>query len=367
MVAVASDNKQYVQLENPNGALAPVVVDDDISTKDIYIRIYNGGSNDANTLLKNELYFPFAAYKDVGNNGLSSDDIYIPAGTWYCTDGSYERFYPAGAEKDGIYTLKAKSTASGIGSSTAYAEAKLQISGRMYDFRITNISGENWKTYFDNGGIFTSGRSDRFGNYFYAESQCIPVIRGPNKEAVMPGNRVTFNVKTYGAYTSGEKVVGYLSFRGEDDSLLELIYYEKNAQEKQAIKRFESRLEAAAISSIRAGEVTWAGCFAYPAEAMFVRAGTNINNLTELRAGLYSGQVFVNVDLCLEDAKGRRILSYENRNNSQNGYCNMWQLEHALTKKTDDRGVVFDLKYGDFIILEANPVKSIKYAINIIF
>ena len=66
---------------------------------------------------------------------------------------------------------------------------------------------------------------------------------------------------------------------------------------------------------------------------------------------LKGGYIIVNFNIVTVDKNGQERLSYINANNYlNNGNCSMWATEGPSIQKTDNKGVVFDFKAGDFII-----------------
>ena len=64
---------------------------------------------------------------------------------------------------------------------------------------------------------------------------------------------------------------------------------------------------------------------------------------------LHDGYIIVNFDI--ETVKdGKRHLSYINKENVKNGYCNMMINEGFQLKKTDNKGNNFNFAYGDFML-----------------
>jgi hypothetical protein len=70
---------------------------------------------------------------------------------------------------------------------------------------------------------------------------------------------------------------------------------------------------------------------------------------------LNDGYIIVNFNIVTVDKNGKEHLSYINGNNYiNNGNCSMWVKEGAIIQKTDNKGVVFNFRAGDFLIYHTN-------------
>ena len=68
---------------------------------------------------------------------------------------------------------------------------------------------------------------------------------------------------------------------------------------------------------------------------------------------LKDGYVALNFDIeAIQDEN--RYLSYQNRENSAGGYCNMWKLEGAVSSKKDYYGGSFSLQDGDVLFYDTD-------------
>ena len=66
---------------------------------------------------------------------------------------------------------------------------------------------------------------------------------------------------------------------------------------------------------------------------------------------LKNGYIVVNYDiLTYKEGKDDGHLSYINKENALQGYCNMWKMEGSQLVKTDNAGNTFEFKYGDYVM-----------------
>jgi hypothetical protein len=75
------------------------------------------------------------------------------------------------------------------------------------------------------------------------------------------------------------------------------------------------------------------------------------------------GYIIVNFDIVTVDSEGNERLSYINSSNYLNsGYNSMWTMEGAPLSKTDNKGVMFNFKAGDFIIYHVDQSVNDDYS-----
>lgn len=77
---------------------------------------------------------------------------------------------------------------------------------------------------------------------------------------------------------------------------------------------------------------------------------------------LNKGYIIVNYDIVTyQTGKEQANLSYINRENALQGYCNMWKLEGSQLSKTDIYGNTFEFKYGDYVMYDTERSAAIDY------
>lgn len=66
---------------------------------------------------------------------------------------------------------------------------------------------------------------------------------------------------------------------------------------------------------------------------------------------LKKGYIIINFDIVTyQEGNDKGHLSYINKDNALQGYCNMWKIEGPQLQKTDNKGNIFNFKYGDYIM-----------------
>ena len=77
---------------------------------------------------------------------------------------------------------------------------------------------------------------------------------------------------------------------------------------------------------------------------------------------LNKGYIIVNYDIVTyKTGKEQANLSYINKKNALQGYCNMWKLEGSQLLKTDTYGNTFEFKYGDYVMYDTERSAAIDY------
>ncbi|MCR5323596.1 MAG: DUF5704 domain-containing protein [Lachnospiraceae bacterium] len=118
----------------------------------------------------NYLRFPFAVYKDVGNDMAEANDLYVPKNTWVSIYGS-QRFYPGEVIPEGYYVIEAETTAVNaygpdergtsppVGVNNAQNEyvavdhLRVYVSGKVYGLTLIDISSKaDWENVFTVSG-----------------------------------------------------------------------------------------------------------------------------------------------------------------------------------------------------------------------
>lgn len=187
---LANDNKKYVQLVNPDTTSVPIVLDDAGAgiTNDFIVSISNTGLHSVkkgygnrdysvntkgsasyiaskNGALRNEVRFPFDVIIDVGKDNKTSNDILIPAWTWYTIGTSSYRMYVPMYVSEGNYTVDFRTVSVNGGDKyITYTEhqsnsefskyvatdsIQVQISGKIYGLTLYDINDyPQWKEIF---------------------------------------------------------------------------------------------------------------------------------------------------------------------------------------------------------------------------
>lgn len=120
-------------------------------------------------------------------------------------------------------------------------------------------------------------------------------------------------------------------------------------------------------SKILSSKQNWYGEYYLPANVQVVKKGYPVYQYTKEHKIDYKesfwkkdGYIIVNFDIETIQS-GTPYLSYMNKKNEKNGYCNMWKKEGFLSEKVDSDGVKFQLQDGDFILYYTKESVSSDY------
>jgi hypothetical protein len=188
------------------------------------------GSRDYTKYIKDrEIRFSFDAYL-----GTDMTGTYLKANTWYSLSSlgvsnaaSQLTFYTPVWVDEGLYSVEVRSIAKNDTSkksenranlnsanTAALANGTVEISGRVFDFAITDINDISWEPFFrktpnsheHTGKVFYTGRKDINGVPDGTRKYIMPIMPGKNdvkgyqQRAVKLGYTVKFEIKTVGNY-----------------------------------------------------------------------------------------------------------------------------------------------------------------------
>jgi hypothetical protein len=102
----------------------------------------------------------------------------------------------------------------------------------------------------------------------------------------------------------------------------------------------------------------WYGTYKIPTDVHIVESGYDVSGYLKKYGidyresfWLKGGYIIVNFNIITIDEDGKERLSYSNGNNYlNNGNCSMLVTEGAIIEKTDNKGVKFSFKAGDFLV-----------------
>lgn len=115
---------------------------------------------------------------------------------------------------------------------------------------------------------------------------------------------------------------------------------------------------------------TWYGEYYLPSNIHVVTKAFDLKKYAKERGyidftediWLDKGYVIVNFDIVTyQTGKEQGHLSYINKENVLQGYCNMWKLEGSQLTKTDTYGNTFDFKYGDYVMYDTDKSTAKDY------
>lgn len=370
-LVAGSDNRKYVQLIEPDNDALPLVIENYSEMNDFYVRILNDRlGTTGNGELKNEIRFPFELYDDTGNIGKKETAIRIPAMTWYEIGDGTHHLYTTSEVKEGVYYLEGRSTLkSSVGRNGADNVIRtdsipVQISGRLTDLTISLKRGINipavtgwyksgvlnWNVY-SNNSVFYPGIRDRYGSLQRTQTQQLPLIVNG------PGVELKVDVSTTGKESENGNVKIKTSFHTPDGESVSLYYYDIKPNGSRSLKLFEEEMTMKAVRK-SSFEQLWECVYSIPENTVAV-ASTG--------RGFYSGPVIANFEITLYSQAGKAVLSYENRNNEINGFCNMWKFQEMAEKIADGSGEQYELLPGDVIILKTVNPSADKESVRLLY
>ncbi len=301
---VSGDNGKWSQLIKPQPGAVQVVLDPDTTLNDFTVKISNTLEHSdrlgyrirdfsrsfidpdnvsyiakKDGVVRNEVKFPFDVYVDKLGDGLSGNDIFLKAGTWYVLGRETHRFYVPMWVQEGVYTAQFRCIAvNGINKLdktetirnerlsyyVATSTMNFEVSGRIYGLTLYDISDyPKWENvfrqkdtmylkYFDgaidgtklngfnetNAYYYTVGTKDQYGKDTARLSKyTFPLVHGShphyrNLGVLKTGYAVRFMLDTTGDMYGGLshiKIVPtfyYVDADGKDRRQVDLYYSE---------------------------------------------------------------------------------------------------------------------------------------------
>lgn len=331
---ITADNDKYVQLINPDNGCTQLVLDPDPTLSDFTIHISNTGFHSskqgyytrdfsksirnpdisyislANTLLKNQVKFPFDVYIDKGTANVCSDDDFIKAGTWITIDRSTPRFYLPMTVNEGIYSVNFRTIAVNgepyLTQTETYANTKLnnyvatnslevEVSGRIYGLKIYDISDyPMWQdtfriknsmdlkkdnssypdgtllTTYSNGRsyTYTLGTNNQYGIDTGRDNKyTFPLVNGShpqykNKGILKTGYLVRFSLETIGNMFSDACKISikpnfyYVDKDGKNRVAVDLYYTEEINNKTRHLVKVGSALDQINLKKVMTGDLS---------------------------------------------------------------------------------------------------------------
>lgn len=224
--AQISDDKPHNQKTKPNAARAALILGRSFMIAmptDGQHAAYPGyGYRDyAKYMARKEVRFPFDTY--------TANDVFLPKGTWYSIPVAEEQtaFKLPVWVNEGDYTVEYRTFAENAPSSissqryantnlahhTASDSIEVEVIGRLYDFRITDITDVKWEQVFrvspgshqHTGNVYWTGLNDVDGNpRGHTSPYTLPIrpgshpAQGYQNVSVKTGYTFRFDLKTIG-------------------------------------------------------------------------------------------------------------------------------------------------------------------------
>lgn len=255
--ADVSDDKAHNQRTTPDPSRNAVILDRpftiDMPTMGQHLNIPGYGSRDyAKYIRKKEVLFPFDVWHyNGGNKGQ-----FVPANTWidipvgetkstfylpvWVNEGNYNasfRSIAVNSSNSGFTTQPNANT--NLANHVATDSIPIDVIGRLYDFRITDIADFNWETVFRERKRSTI----HTGNYYWTGDKGIDgELRGntsPFLLPVMPGKHPQYknaSVKTGYSFRFDVKTKGNMFNEGDAVRITPTFYFvEKGGSNRQEV------------------------------------------------------------------------------------------------------------------------------------
>lgn len=261
--AGVSDDQEHNQKTKPNPARSAIILDRPFTimmpTKGQHRSIPGYGNRDYQKYIKlKEVWFPFDVKTESGT--------FIPKKTWYSipvSDQSSNFYLPVWVD-EGDYTVLFRTFAEnspGTGFTTqtnanlnlvnhvATYTVDVEVIGRVYDFRVTDVEDYLWE------GVFRTGKGNQAhtGKYYWVgtngidgalrgnqEPFVLPILKGSNplqghsNITVKQGYKFKFDLKTKGNMFEGQDTIRitptfyFADAKGKNRQEVDLYYHTKN-------------------------------------------------------------------------------------------------------------------------------------------
>ena len=258
----------------------------------------------------------------------------------------------------------------------ATGSVRVTVIGRLYDFCVTNvIDYPRWECVFWKEGktartdtVYFSGTNDLNGirQRESGSLYLVPLIRGSHPydssiHAPGLGYRMEFSIKTIGsmwhAEDSVELVPTYYYMERDGSSLRQVNLYRKDDLQEFYLP---VSLKAEDRTITAEGMQTWRGSYQIPADVYIANAEVDIADYVAQKKGrirqkdpVFLRDGYLIVYFSIQTVKeGKPHLDYENRQNVNNGYCDMWKTEGYQTVRVDSEGHVFSFQEGMVFVFD---------------
>ena len=258
----------------------------------------------------------------------------------------------------------------------ATGSVRVTVIGRLYDFCVTNvIDYPRWECVFWKEGktartdtVYFSGTNDLNGirQRESGSLYLVPLIRGSHPydssiHAPGLGYRMEFSIKTIGsmwhAEDSVELVPTYYYMERDGSSLRQVNLYRKDDLQEFYLP---VSLKAEDRTITAEGMQTWRGSYQIPADVYIANAEVDIADYVAQKKGrirqkdpVFLRDGYLIVYFSIQTVKeGNPHLDYENRQNVNNGYCDMWKTEGYQTVRVDSEGHVFSFQEGMVFVFD---------------
>ena len=228
----AEHNQKPKPIEGISGLVLARPFTVSLSNQGSHLNIPGYGTRDYTAYVKDrQIRFGFDTYLGTGRNGA-----FLKGDTWYSLNDlgisnsqNEITFYTPLWVDEGVYEIEVRSLASNDSSNGRYVEEYanlnpsnyaasmvqyVEVSGRVYDFKITDTDDPGWEAFFrkavgkpePSGKVFFTGPRNINGDRESQRKYVLPVMPGKNdvpgyqNRAIKLGYAVRFEIRTLGNY-----------------------------------------------------------------------------------------------------------------------------------------------------------------------
>ena len=319
-----------------------------------------------------------------------SDGRQIAADSWVTLQSETAKFLLPVSVPEGDYDIFCRSIAINAENNVAeqkYANTdknnyiatgsvRVTVIGRLYDFCVTNvIDYPRWERVFWKEGktartdmVYFSGTNNLNGIRQRKPDSLylVPLIKGSHPydssiHAPGLGYRMEFSVRTIGsmwhAEDSVELVPTYYYMERDGSRLRQVKLYRKDDLQEFYLP---VSLKAEDRTITAEGMQTWRGSYQIPADVYIANAEVDLADYVAQKKGrirqkdpVFLRDGYLIVYFSIQTVKeGKPHLDYENRQNVNNGYCDMWKTEGYQTVRVDSEGHVFSFQEGMVFVFD---------------
>lgn len=259
-------------------------------------------------------------------------------------------------------------------NNVAYDVIPVTVVGRISDFRITNVVDyPRWEPVFRKedgsamGNVYYAGTSDKNGIKYREETEkfILPILAGSHTDVRVTtapglGYHQEFQIQTIGNMGDVDDAIWikptFYYVNKDGSGRREVCLYQK-----ETLELFGGAFVLVETSrkTIEEGIQQWSGTYQIPPDVYVVDADIDLKEYVQQKKRikttdevfLRGGYIVVHFEIRTLDA-GEAALSYENSQNADAGYCNMWKVEGYRNVRTDGNGVTFFFQDGDVMVFD---------------
>lgn len=337
---------------------------------------------------QNEVCFPFDVWVDIENDGKKENDIVLEKNTWYQTGTKKQRFWLPKETPAGEYTVLARTVAvngagredyreyqrnGNRGNYCAYDETAVYITGKLYDFCVTKVTGNGvWKG--NEAKTLTVGIDENqspkknLWDTLPLRNGVHPVMKSGGE--LLPGDTFDFTVKSIGF--AGEncvlKLIPQFFYSNGTDRERVQIYYDQVTSKGVNLKRMEEEEYTIVLSGTSEQAIrTWSGSFRLPDTCYAADTGVDVMEYMK-KNGLSFQEEFWKKDgallLCLElqlETESGRTLYYGSVSGKVKN--NTWRTEAGTAIRSDKAGNEYRIEGGEVAVIDSDSMEEKDFSI----